>query len=966
MKTEQPRWIALIGTAVLVLALIPAGVATADSAPAGLEPSEGVKRIEFTSGESYLIVEVLDDDLVHFELSEVSPSPGSEEPILTTPQVADVDYPGPTAFEHDGNTVRTPGMRIDVDEESLCLTVHDSARTPELILHTLCPRNLEDDWKGLTITQEGMTHAYGLGQQFFEGGSADGDWVGRTRTPGDQFGNAMAYDPDNGPVGNTQIPVLFALGEGTEGYGILLDHVYKMEWDLTGDPWTVETWGDEIRWYVMTGPDLKDLRRDYMELTGHPPVPPRSTFGLWMSEFGFRNWGEIDEQLARLRSGGFPVDGFVLDLFWFGGVEAGSDNTSMGSLTWDTDAFPDPAERISSYADDGLGLMLIEESYVGRGLAEHSDLEERGYLVRDGCADCPPVYLTENDWWGRGGMIDWTDENAGDYWHDSRRQPLIEDGIVGHWLDLGEPEMYSSDDWVHGIFPGNHAHADYHNIYNLSWAESVARGYERAESSQRPFILTRSGAAGIQRHGTAMWSADIGSRLPALAAQQNAHMHMSMSGVDYYGSDIGGFRREMLDTDLDELYTQWFANGAWFEVPIRPHTENLCDCHETSPAAIGDIDSNLANLRQRYELTPYYYSLAHRAHRDGEPVIPPMVYHYQDDPEVREMGHQKLIGEDILVGVVAGEGERQRNMYLPEGRWINYHTNESILSEGEWIEDVPVYINGTFRLPTFAKAGAILPMMHVDENTANTHGDRLSGDARDELIVRTFADPAESSFTLFEDDGNTTSYEEGAVRVTELSQQLVGSTATVTVNAAQGTYVGAESSRDTVVELIVEDTQASTVTLNGQPLNRYANQEAFEAADTGWYNAGGNLIVAKTGHHDVTADKVFEFLLEEPPVSIEFVCENGQTDFGQSVYAVGGVPQLGDWSPGSAVLLDPTDYPTWSGTVGNLPPNTEIEWKCIIRQESGVPNMADVWQPGENNAVTTPASGHGGVSVGKF
>ncbi|MFC7715702.1 TIM-barrel domain-containing protein [Nonomuraea recticatena] len=210
------------------------------------------------------------------------------------------------------------------------------------------PRNLSQAWKGLTITKGSIQNAYGLGEQFFMGGSADGDWVGRSRTPGGQYGNAMAYDTDNGPVGNAQIPVLFAVGAANLNYGFFLDQVYKQEWNLTGDPWTVDTWGDQVRWYTMTGADLPDLRKDYMELTGRPPVPPKKAFGMWVSEFGYDNWAEIDNRLSGLRTAKFPVDGFVLDLPWFGGVTAGSDNTRMGSLAWDTAAFPSPSTKIAS------------------------------------------------------------------------------------------------------------------------------------------------------------------------------------------------------------------------------------------------------------------------------------------------------------------------------------------------------------------------------------------------------------------------------------------------------------------------------------------------------------------------------------------------------------------------------------------------------------------------------------------
>ncbi|WP_214325544.1 TIM-barrel domain-containing protein [Nonomuraea sediminis] len=924
-----------------------------------LPAQAAVQRVQFTSGSTYLIVEFLDDDLVHFELANGT-SPGTGSPIFTTPQVAKKDYTGPTSFTQNGNTMTTASMKVDVAPTTLCVTVSDPTRQ----LYQACPRNLTQAWKGLTITKGSMQNAYGLGEQFFMGGSADGDWVGRDRTPGGSYGNAMAYDTDNGPVGNAQIPVLFAVGASNLNYGLFLDQVYKQEWNLTGDPWTVDTWGDQVRWYTMTGPDLPDLRKDYLELTGRPPVPPKKAFGLWMSEYGYDNWAEIDNRLSALRTDKFPVDGFVLDLNWFGGVTAGSDSTRMGTLAWDTANFPSPTTKISSLAsNDGVGLMTIEESYIGKNNPEHADLASRGYLVRAGCSSCAPTYLTTNDWWGRGGMIDWTQDAAGDYWHTLKRQPLIDQGVLGHWLDLGEPEMYDSTDWTSGVLPGKHAHADYHNLYNLKWAESIARGY--ASGTKRPFMLARSGAGGMQRYGVAMWSADIGSKLTALAQQQNAQLHMSMSGIDYYGSDIGGFRREMLDSDLNELYTQWFADGSWFEVPVRPHTENLCNCAQTAPDKIGNVASNLANLRQRYELAPYYYSLAHRAYRYGEPVVPPLVYYYQNDPNVREMGHEKLVGRDLLVGVVAGKNERSRNMYLPAGTWYDYATGEKLTSTGQWFNDRPLWVNGVFRLPAFARTGAIIPKMFVDDKTMNVTGKRTDASTRDELIARVYADPAASAFTLYEDDGASTGYQSGSVRTTQLSQQLSGSTATVTVAASSGTYPGAGTSRQNVVELVA-DTQASAVTLNGTALTQYLTKAAFDAASSGWYNAGGNLVVAKSASLAVTSAKTFAFTLGQAPVSVTFRCDNGTTVSGQSVYAVGSMPQLGNWSVASAVKLSPTSYPTWTGTITNLPPSTALEWKCIKRQEANYPDTADQWQPGPNTTFTTPTTGPAGPTTGTF
>jgi alpha-glucosidase len=960
--TQRSR--TLIRKNVARLAVVTLLAATLVATRSGAAQATGVQRVKYTGAGDYLVVEFLNDNLVHFEMG-VGAGPSTSTPIPATDQIADTNYPGPTSLIQNGNTASTPDTQVDVNTTTMCATVTDLTKTPTLALTTICPRNLTQDWKGLSFAKDSMQNAYGLGEQFTQTGSADGDWVGRTRTSG-PYGNAMQYDSSNGPVANAQIPVLYAVGPSDENYALFVDQVYKQDWDLTGDPWTMDTYGDQLRWYLMTGPNLPALRHSYMQLTGTPPVPPKKVFGLWQSIYGYHNWTEIDNTLASLRADGFPVDGFMLDLQWYGGVTAGSDDTPMGKLTFDTTNFPDPATKIADYRDnEGIGLMTIEEPYVGKGLPEYTDLANRGYLVRAGCSTCDPVYLTSNDWWGKGSMIDFTQPAAGAYWAATKRQPLVDMGIMGHWLDLDEPEMYDPNDWTAGVLPGKHAHADYHNLYALEWARSVADGYATAGDQRRPFTLSRSGAGGIQRYGTAMWSGDIGSMLTALADQQNVQMNMSMSGIDYFGSDVGGYHRDELNTDLNELYTQWFANSAWFDTPLRPHADNSCGCNQTAPDEVGDTASNKANLQQRYALTPYYYSLAHNAYSDGDPVIPPLVYYYQNDPNVRTMGSEKMVGPSLLIGVVAGAGERERNMYLPAGTWYDYRTNKEYTSTGQWFDNIPEYVQGKFSLPAFAKAGAILPKMYVDDKTMNVFGRRTDGSTRDELITQVYPSTSSTSFKLTEDDGKTIAYQSGAERTTNLSQQESGSTETVTIGASSGTYIGAPSSRDNVVKLI-SSTQASAVTLNGAPLTEYATEADFDAASSGWFNAGNDEIEAKSGSESVTTAKTFAFTLGQAPVTVAFSCANGTTTNGQSVYVVGSVPALGDWAADSAVKLDPTNYPTWTGTIGDLPPNTTVQWKCIKRQEANYPDTVDQWQPDPNNSVNTPASGYGGTSSGSF
>ena len=222
-----------------------------------------------------------------------------------------------------------------------------------------------------------------------------------------------------------------------------------------------------------------------------------------------------------------------------------------------------------------------------------------------------------------------------------------------------------------------------------------------------------------------------------------------MSGVDYYGSDIGGFQRSALgSTDVNDLYTRWLASAALTEVPVRPHTFNLEEKYETSPDRVGDLASNLAALELRALLLPYLYSLAHRAHEKGEPVFPPLFFYFPDDREARVIGDQTLIGKDLLAAMAIEPGQKTRRVYLPAGTWFDFSGGTRIESAGQWVQ-APLERGGVLALPLYARAGAVVPIAR--------------GDA---VAARVF--PGDGVFDLVEDDGESVDYLDRAVRTTTI------------------------------------------------------------------------------------------------------------------------------------------------------------------------------------------------------
>lgn len=922
------------------------------------------------AGDLYIVAEALRDDLVHFELG-AGLEPEEAQAIYKSPMIREQEFSGPTEFRRFENGFETRDLIVRVNP-SLCAIVYD--KTQEVQINEICPDNLRQEWKTIKIDSPRTTNVYGLGQYFTNPGTADGDWMGRVWDPLQYtHGNALRGF-SGGANSYAMFPIAYAIGEAySHNYAILLDQPYKQLWSFQENPWHIGMWGDKIRWFLFPGSSLAELRQKFMDLTGRPDIPPKNMFGLWVSEFGYDSWDEVRETLSSLRQNDFPVDGFALDIQWFGGTffERGDDTrpSRFGTLRFHGDGFNNHIENLQFFKDQGIGLMPIEESYVSLFLDEHRILESHGYMAKD-CQTGEATFLDYNPWWGVGGMIDWTNPAGADFWHDLKRQPLIDLGISYHWVDLGEPEMYSSNSCYYG-FPelGKHRHVDVHNLYNLKWIESIYRGYERNNNRLRPFSMSRSGTIGIQRYAAAIWSGDIGANMGALTAHYNVQMHMSLSGVDYYGSDTGGFHRRLGTMDGDEgaLFTQWLANSSLFDFPFRTHSWNLSGDVETSPSEIGHIPSNRFNVKQRYELAPYYYTLAYRAHRYGEPVIPPMVHEYQDDDFVRQMGNQKMIGRNLMAAMVAGYGQSYRDVYLPEGKWVNYHSNEWYESSGEEICEVPAHQDDAFRLPIFAKAGAIIPLASVSTDTDNIFGSLNRNNSSEVLRLKVFAHMEPTSFELYEDDGTSRDYKDGMFTLTKIAQSMTALQSKVVIEPTKGNYEGSPDNRSFALELVLDQKRASGATLNGQALPpcRSAVDTPIPAERKCWKNDGRNLVKVFTGLHSTAVTKTVSVSLEEVTASSSalFVCENAVTDLGTSVYIVGNIPELGRWKPSKAIKLDAIEYPNWSKLVRHLPTNKKIEWKCLKRKSEGDEIVG--WEANQR-VFQTSDKGYSGVQVGGF
>lgn len=695
----------------------------------------------------------------------------------------------------------TNKLRIGVDPKTLCVSLSDIDGNG---VNQVCPT----ESPGFSLNTDSDYQYHGLGQEFQSPGNLDGRWNQRTRHAGNKMEGF-----NGGATGNTIIPVLYAASATNKDFALYMNNLYSSEWSFNDRNVEVTASKGVSEVIVMTAPDQKTLREQFMQMAGKPLVPPRKMFGLWLSEYGFDNWREMDNKLSTLAENQFPLDGVVMDLQWFGNVIGNDPDSQMGTLTWDRDNFPNPERKIAQLKQQGIGMVLIEESYVSQGLNEFKDLEKRGFLATD-----PETGLASNvnphgggSWWGKGGMIDWSNPDVSAYWHDWKRQPLVDMGVMGHWTDLGEPEMYNHK----ARYFNDQPHDEIHNLFNYYWLEGIYEGYKANQVKARPFMMSRSGTTGIQKFGASMWSADIGSNLTSLATHIGQQTNMMLSGIDYYGSDIGGFHRKGLGVIgdekpavLNETYTQWFAYSSLFDVPVRPHTENLCNCKETAPDRVGDLLSNRNNLALRYELIPYMYSLAHMAHRQGKAVFTPLSYEFDNDAVTYDVDNQKMIGEGLMSAVVAKLGAKSVDVYFPKGEWFDFRTGLPVRGDENRVYRAALYNNeNRFQLPLYARDGAIIPVAKGD-------GGNWTSDVPENLTLKVFG-LASNEFTVFEDDGETTAYLKGALRQTSVKVDAFEYSARLTVSTTGG-YQGMPQQRALELNWYLEnDVQVKQVVNNG-------------------------------------------------------------------------------------------------------------------------------------------------------
>ncbi|WP_431241676.1 glycoside hydrolase family 31 protein [Flavobacterium sp. P21] len=558
-----------------------------------------------------------------------------------------------------------------------------------------------------------------------------------------------AYHKDQEPLYKV-VPFYIGL-HNQKSYGVFFDNTFRTFFDFCQERRNVTSFwaeGGEMNYYFIYGPQMQDVVTTYTDLTGKPELPPLWVLGYHQCKWSYYPESKVKEITSKFRELKIPCDAIYLDIDYMDGFRC---------FTWNKEYFPDPKKMVAELAEDGFKTIVIIDPgiKIDKNYWVYKEALEKDYFCKR--ADGP--YMKGKVWPGECNFPDYTNPVVREWWAGLFKELISDIGVKGVWNDMNEPAVMEVPNKtfpmdVRHVYDGNPcSHRKAHNIYGTQMARATYHGVKRFAYPKRPFVITRSAYSGAQRY-TSSWTGDNVATWEHLWIANIQVQRMSISGMGFTGSDIGGFAEQ----PTGELYARWIQLGV-FHPFCRTHSSG--DHGNQEPWAFDEEVINITRkfVSLRYQLLPYLYTMFWQYIEEGIPMLKPLVYYDQDDTQTHYRNDEFIFGNQILVCPILEPNAVGRRMYIPRGEWYNFWTNELFVGGRE------IWIDTKFdEIPVFIKAGAIIPKYPVQQYVGELEFD--------ELTLDVYYKHGKEKSAVYEDAQDGYDYKKG--RYSHLSLRSIG------------------------------------------------------------------------------------------------------------------------------------------------------------------------------------------------
>lgn len=507
------------------------------------------------------------------------------------------------------------------------------------------------------------------------------------------------------------IPYLL-IQAGAHWVGVLVDHPGNVFMD-TGSNWFFSGQDDlgappafwfgadqgPPAFYLIAGHSAASVTERLQRLVGSTPLPPQWALGHHQSRWGYAGLQDLRELDAAFTAHDFPCDGLWLDIDHMEGYRVFT--TAAAHFDGDTRselaALQARGRRIVPILDPGLK--------VDPDFAPAQQAREAGLC----CLNPEGQPYVGFVWPGRTWFPDYSLPEARQWWAE-QVQAFTERGFDGYWIDMNDPAVGAAELDDMRFQRGQWPHWTYHNAYATGMAEATRAGLLAARPDERPFVLSRSAAAGSSRY-TAMWTGDNWSNWHHLRLCIPGSINLALSGMPFNGPDVPGFGGDA----SPELAVAWYKACCLF-----PFLRNHCGSGSIrqEPWAFGaDVLRVIRHfVRLRYKLLPYRMQLWRAQEQRGSAVLRPLFHDFDGCANwpLDRVDDQFLIGPALMQAPLLHEGQQQRELILPgPARWLD-------AGSGQWHagpQRITVHSDAA-STPMFFREGELLPMLAGERHQA--------------------------------------------------------------------------------------------------------------------------------------------------------------------------------------------------------------------------------------------------------